>query len=533
MKNEILENEICNINNIKVNKNIKSINLLAGNYHDNAMIVKKEDFNTLYWLRKFEVIASKIQNEINCVCKLNKNGRTAIGIICKFPFNFWNNKFKDTPVLITRNEFFIDQKDNTFYINSIIEKNPNYQKNIKINPNDDNRAIYKIDEFNIAIIELKKNEILIDDNKYLKSLSDFMIYFNENNLFSEMYNRLYMLISLSKGIKDDIFLVLRVKGQKKLRFINTKEKDIISTEISSFGNFVFVKTKLNISYVFSEKDQMCLYYINLSNLDFSEESYIVLKVTFKKPIVDCSNMFLDIQDLVHVDLHNLNTTNVNNMSNMFRNCSNLGEIVFFYNNRTFGNYFTTQNTTDMSYMFYGCHKLNYLDLKAFNTKKVTNMSFMFSCCPNLSKIDLSSLDTENVINMSFMLYFCEKLNEISFTNSFNTQNVRDMSYMFCGCSDLKEINLSSFNTRKVTNMKSMFMNCKNLKFIDLQSFNTENVRNMNSMFKYCYLLNDVNLTSFNTKSLNNLDHMFEYCKNLKEIDMKSFNFKNVDKIIFN
>ena len=216
MKNEILENETNNIDNSKMNKNIKQINLLASLYHDNAMIVKKDDFNTLYWLREFQVIANKIQNEINCVCQLNKNGRTTIGIICKFPINFWNNKFKDSPVLITKGEFFIPKESkNIIYINSIIENNPNYQKNIIINPNDDNRTIYVIDEFNIAIIELKENEILINDNKYLKSLSDFMFYFNENTLFSEMYNRLYMLISLSLGIKNDIFLVLRTNGQKK------------------------------------------------------------------------------------------------------------------------------------------------------------------------------------------------------------------------------------------------------------------------------------------------------------------------------
>ena len=514
-----------------MNKNIKPIILLASAYGNNAMIIKKDDFITLYWLRKFEVIANKIQNEINCVCQLNENGRTAFGIICKFPSNFWYNIFKDRPVLITRGEFFIPKKSkNIIYINSIIENNPNYQKNIKISPNDDNRIIYNIDDFNIAIIELKKNEILINDNKYLKSLSDFLFYFKENTLFSQMYNRLYKLISLSLGMKNDIFLVLRFNGQKTLRFINTKEKDIISTEISSFGNFAFVKAELHISYFFSEQDQMYSYYINLSNLYLSVESYIIIKVTFRKPIVDCSNMFNNIKDLVHVDLHNLNTNDVNNMSNMFRNCSNLGEIVFFNYCKYIRNFFTTENITNMSYMFYGCHNLNSLDLKSFNTKNVTNMSFMFSSCLKLSKLDLSSFDTQNVSNMSNMFYFCEKLNEISFTNSFNTQNVKDMSYMFCGCSGLSDINLSSFNTKKVINMKSMFMDCRNLKFIDLQSFNTENVINMSSMFKYCYHLNGANVTSFNTNSLKNINYMFEYCVNLQEIDLRSFNFNNIDDI---
>ena len=523
MKNE---NKINNIDLDKMNNNIKRINLLACLNHNNALIVKNEDFKTLLMLREFKKIAQKIKKDINCVCQLNRNGKSEIGIICKFPPPFWNNKFEDIPVLITTNQFAIFGEDNFIYINSILDNNPNYKKNIKINLND-KRIRYEIDEFNICIIELKNNEILINDNENLQSLSNFALDFNENNPLLNMYNRLYKLISLSVGLKNDIFLVLRTNGQKHLRFINTKEKDLISTEVSSFDSFVFIKAGLQISCTFSEKQQMYLYYINIDNIDSCEQFYIIIKITFKKPILDCSNMFCDIKDLIHIDLHNLSTNNVNNMSNMFRNCTNLEEIKF---SSPLNNFFITQNITDMSYMFYGCHNLNYLDLTSFNTKNVTNMSFMFSSCLKLSKIDLSSFDTKNVSNMSYMFYFCEKLNEISLTNSFNTQNVKNMSYMFCGCAGLSDINLSSFNTKQVTNMKSMFMNCRNLKFIDLQSFSTENVRNMSSMFKYCYHLNGANLTSFNTNSLKKIDYMFECCRNLKEIDLSSFNFNNVDDI---
>lgn len=37
----------------------------------------------------------------------------------------------------------------------------------------------------------------------------------------------------------------------------------------------------------------------------------------------------------------------------------------------------TQNVTDMSYMFYGCSQLKYLDLN-FDPRNVQNMSSMFS-----------------------------------------------------------------------------------------------------------------------------------------------------------
>ena len=62
-----------------------------------------------------------------------------------------------------------------------------------------------------------------------------------------------------------------------------------------------------------------------------------------------------------------------------------------------------------------------------------------------------NLSTDNVTDMSFMFSGCCSLKEINLSR-FNTNKVTNMNNMFAGCSSLKELNLSNFNTNNVTDM---------------------------------------------------------------------------------
>ena len=141
----------------------------------------------------------------------------------------------------------------------------------------------------------------------------------------------------------------------------------------------------------------------------------------------------------------------------------------------------TSNVTDMSRMFRDCSSLSSLDLSSFNTSNVTDMSLMFAQCKSLSSLDLSSFDTSNVTNMEYMFSYCDELKSLELSN-FNTTNVTDMEYMFSGCKALTSLDLSSFNTSNVTNMISMFDNCLALTSLDLSNFDTSNVEAMYRMF---------------------------------------------------
>ena len=98
----------------------------------------------------------------------------------------------------------------------------------------------------------------------------------------------------------------------------------------------------------------------------------------------------------------------------------------------------TSNVTDMSSMFRSCSKLTSLDLSNFNTSNVTDMSFMFSYCSNLTSLDVTNFNTSKVTNMYYMFGSCYNLTSLDVTN-FDTSKVTNMYYMFDSCSKLTNI----------------------------------------------------------------------------------------------
>lgn len=165
-------------------------------------------------------------------------------------------------------------------------------------------------------------------------------------------------------------------------------------------------------------------------------------------IVDSSYMFELSEMNDSLDLSELNTSSIKNMSNMFRFA-----------------------------------KARSLDLSNFNTAKVTDMYGMFAGYNMFGsyevKLDLSSFDTSRVVNMSNM-FSLGSINEITFGSKFDTSNVTDMSDMFRSYLG-SSLDLSMFNTSKVTNMRGMFFNAALTEF-DLRSFDTSNVTEAYSMF---------------------------------------------------
>ena len=104
--------------------------------------------------------------------------------------------------------------------------------------------------------------------------------------------------------------------------------------------------------------------------------------------------------------------------------------------------------------------LKSVDLSNLDTSNVTDMSRMFWGCYNLTELDVSSFDTSNVTDMSGMFWGCRNLTALD-VSSFDTSNVTSMGGDFCGMFGvdyrLTELNLNGFNTSNVTNMGEMFM----------------------------------------------------------------------------
>ena len=175
---------------------------------------------------------------------------------------------------------------------------------------------------------------------------------------------------------------------------------------------------------------------------------------------------------------------------------------------------------DSSYMLGLFHGLKEIDLKQLDTSKVTNMSHMFHYDTALTKTDVSNFDTSNVTDMSHMFEHCHPLTSLDIS-SFDTSNVTDMSYMFSHFL-LTSLDISNFDTSNVTDMSNMFGDCYSLTSLDVRNFDTSKVTNMSWMFEYCNSLTSLDVSNFDTSNVTDMNGMFYRCESLTSLDLSSF-----------
>ena len=265
--------------------------------------------------------------------------------------------------------------------------------------------------------------------------------------------------------------------------------------------------------------------VNLSNLD-------------TRNVTDMSYMFCYTTELEEINVSSFDTSKVTNMSYMFGTGpyewpSNLTEIKGL-------DKLNTSKVTDMSYMFSRCANLENINLSNFDTSNVTTMKGMFSSCCSLTEIDVSGFDTSKVTNMSYMFgtedyyYPMYNLTEIKGLNKLNTSKVTDMSGMFANCFALENIDLTNFNTSNVTDMSGMFGSCCSLTEVDISGFDTSKVTNMSYMFGSISgwdamenLTEIVGIETLNTSKVTDMRGMFITCSKLTSLDLSNFNTSNV------
>ena len=231
-------------------------------------------------------------------------------------------------------------------------------------------------------------------------------------------------------------------------------------------------------------------------------------------------LFSNLTNVTSIDLSNMDTSGMTNMSNMFSDNTSLTNI-------TFGDNFNTANVINMSGMFKNCTILKTIDLSSFDTSNATIFASMFMNCQGLQNLDLKSFNTSNVERMETMFYNCSSLTSLDLS-SFNTSNVERMEGMFYNCSSLTSLDLSNFNTSKITDMTYMFNRCKSLTNINLSSFDTSNVSSLYDTFAGLTSLKVLDLSSFDTSKVTNMGRMFLNSNNLVTIYVSDlWNISNV------
>ncbi len=306
-------------------------------------------------------------------------------------------------------------------------------------------------------------------------------------------------ISIFENIRSDYLLKKIFNNLKENKLLNIIKynkyiQKRIKKDINSFRDYSKIEIEVTLKLenkrefiinVLNEKDQLN-YHIFLNDEEKELKRIYIIKtdndLKKAKIIIEPEvNSFAELFKGCCIKTLNFNkgkTSDIIDMSSMFRDCDSLEEVNF--------NKFNAENVKDMSNMFYSCRALKKVNFGNFNANNVTNMSDMFSCCFSLEEINLSNFraNTGKIISMKNMFYFCKSLKEINLSN-FNTENVTDMSYMFYRCQLLNELNLSNFKFIQVNDMNHMFNECYSLKKLNLPFVNDINKVNIEDIFLEC------------------------------------------------
>ena len=103
----------------------------------------------------------------------------------------------------------------------------------------------------------------------------------------------------------------------------------------------------------------------------------------------------------------------------------------------------TSQVTNMSRMFRGCSSLGLLDVAGWNTSRVTTMMSLFEGCASLGGLDPSRWDTSSVRDIAAMFLGCSSLLSLDLSR-WDMTHVEDVSYAFSGCAQLSGLDISGW-----------------------------------------------------------------------------------------
>ena len=149
---------------------------------------------------------------------------------------------------------------------------------------------------------------------------------------------------------------------------------------------------------------------------------------------------------------------------------------------------------DFNSMFYHCNNIIEIDCSHLDCSECVSANGMFWNCYSLKKINLGKLDFSLVTDFSSMFLDCKELEEIDVSN-FNTKNCEDFSYMFHGCSKVKILDVSNFNTSKCKEITGMFRGCQNITEINMMNWDMKNIKNINQLFLNCKKINSIKISA--------------------------------------
>ena len=224
--------------------------------------------------------------------------------------------------------------------------------------------------------------------------------------------------------------------------------------------------------------------------------------------------------LKSLDLSNTNTSRVEIMSRMFRNCSALTDLDI--------KHWDVSNVTAMDRMFMNCSSLLELDLRGWNTSKVTTLDRTFFQASKLKQVNASGWNTGNVTNLYATFGYDPALEYVNLTG-WDVRKV-DTSYgMFMNDYALKTVEGSGgLAFISTTDTVGMFQNCRALTYLDVTNWNLGKTTNMRSMFRNCHTLETLEGSgNWSCAASTSMELMFFNCFKLKSLNVSNWDVSKV------
>ena len=382
----------------------------------------------------------------------------------------------------------------------------------KINNNKMHKIISKTKEEIIVIKKFKNNQH--SKSSFKKKLNEpiqekayhFKALFTLQKivLFNYIFINLFInVISKNKTEDNNNIRKLSFTNEIKIKILGKGNQNVLNSE------FVSKCTEITINGNPGVLKENNIVYVSESE----EENTIVMKWDYK--LNSSSSMFMELTNLIEIDLSNFDASELLTMHSMFSSCKNLKNVII-------GKNFDSSKAKHMTNMFRFCESLISLDLSNLNTKSADSMSFMFESCFSLEYLNLENFDTSSVTMMSSMFGNCYSLISLNLSN-FNTSFVEGMNEMFINCISLKTLDISSFDISNVVLIHKMFFNCSSLTSLDLQNFKKTNAMTLVGLFYGCKEIKYINLSNLDGFYSRSMDSMFSECNKLVSVDISNLN----------
>ena len=414
---------------------------------------------------------------------------------------------------------------------------------------DELRTIYTNKDYDITIIEIKKND-KIDQKAFLDV---------DNEIFNENIKELL--------IKKDIYLLHYPKGEKmkfskgQIQSVNEDNytiRHLCDSSEGSSGGPIINANDFKVIGIHKGGSKGKNY--NLGTLLKEPIEKFFEKIKKREKLKNKNNKKSKKEQTKE---KNENIINYNSDANILTNEINKEEIIneeineisiqykidiieYSKDIRIFGDKFVQNNKGKCIIILNGnefelCSCLNVnknllinnlFEIKLKVIKEIVDMSYMFYECSSLTCINnISNMHNENIIDISFMFYFCKSLTSLPDISKLDIKNVKKMNDMFNGCELLSCLpDISNWNTEKVEDMSNLFKKCKSLTSLpDISKWNIENTEDISSMFSGCLSLSCLpDISKWNIEKVEDMSNLFKKCKSLTFLpDISKWNTENI------